>query len=174
MKTKAANMKCMQNFGSKAQDEVNYDIGTHEMILNINLKVICCEDVKGSEQIKFTTGELLTSCITINCSTEIRTMESVFQAFIPESLLTNLLRAGKLSQYSDWATGWTIGVRFQEGEKTGFFLFTTASRPVRGTIQSPIQWVKRPGREADHSSPSTAEVKNPWSYNSPPPYVFMA
>jgi hypothetical protein len=43
--------------------------------------------------------------------------------------------------------------------------------------QPPIQWVpgalclqvKRPGREADHSPPSSAEVKNAWSYSSTPP-----
>jgi hypothetical protein len=29
--------------------------------------------------------------------------------------------------------------------------------------------VKRPGREADHSPPSNAEVKNAWSYTSTPP-----
>jgi hypothetical protein len=29
--------------------------------------------------------------------------------------------------------------------------------------------VKRPGREADHSSPSSAEFKNAWSYTSTPP-----
>jgi hypothetical protein len=29
--------------------------------------------------------------------------------------------------------------------------------------------VKRPGREADHSPPSSAEVKNTWSYTSTPP-----
>jgi hypothetical protein len=29
--------------------------------------------------------------------------------------------------------------------------------------------VKRPGRETDHSSPSSAEVKNAWSYTSTPP-----
>jgi hypothetical protein len=34
--------------------------------------------------------------------------------------------------------------------------------------------VKRPGREADHSPPSSAEVKNAWSYTSIPQYVFMA
>jgi hypothetical protein len=63
-----------------------------------------------------------------------------------------------------WATGWTIGVRFSAGP--GVFLFTTASRKALGPTQPPIQWVpgalslwvKRPGREADHSSPS-AEVK---------------
>jgi hypothetical protein len=45
--------------------------------------------------------------------------------------------------------------------------FTTASRLAVGPIQSPIQWVsgslslgvKRPGREADHSPPSSTEVK---------------
>jgi hypothetical protein len=34
--------------------------------------------------------------------------------------------------------------------------------------------VKRPGRESDHSPPSTAEVKNAWSYASTPQYVVMA
>jgi hypothetical protein len=34
--------------------------------------------------------------------------------------------------------------------------------------------VKRPRREADHSPPSSAEVKNAWSYTSTPPYVFIA
>jgi hypothetical protein len=51
------------------------------------------------------------------------------------------------------------------------FFFTTASRTVLGPTQPPIQCVtgtlflgvKRPGREADHSPPSNAEVKNAWS-----------
>jgi hypothetical protein len=34
--------------------------------------------------------------------------------------------------------------------------------------------VKRPGSEADHSSPSSAVVKNAWNYTSTPQYVFMA
>jgi hypothetical protein len=34
--------------------------------------------------------------------------------------------------------------------------------------------IKRPKREADNSPPSSAEVKNAWSYTSIPPYVFMA
>jgi hypothetical protein len=45
-------------------------------------------------------------------------------------------------------------------------LFTTASRTALGPTQPPVQWVpgalswvvKRPGREADHSPPSSAEV----------------
>jgi hypothetical protein len=47
------------------------------------------------------------------------------------------------------------------------FLVTTASRPALGPTQPPIQLVlgalslgiKRPDREADHSPPSSAEVK---------------
>jgi hypothetical protein len=31
-----------------------------------------------------------------------------------------------------------------------------------------------PGREADHSPPSSAEVKNAWSYTSTPQYALMA
>jgi hypothetical protein len=34
--------------------------------------------------------------------------------------------------------------------------------------------VKRPGREADHSPPATAEIKKIWIYTSTPPYAFMA
>jgi hypothetical protein len=34
--------------------------------------------------------------------------------------------------------------------------------------------VKRQGREADHSPPSSAEVKNAWSYTSTPVYAFKA
>jgi hypothetical protein len=33
---------------------------------------------------------------------------------------------------------------------------------------------KAAGHEADHSPPSSAEVKNAWSYTSTPQYVFMA
>jgi len=59
------------------------------------------------------------------------------------------------------------------------FLLATASRPTLGPTQSPTQWlpgVKRSGREADHSPPSSAEVevKNAWSYTSTPPIAFMA
>jgi hypothetical protein len=34
--------------------------------------------------------------------------------------------------------------------------------------------VKRAGREADHSPPSSVEVENAWSYTSTPEYVFVA
>jgi hypothetical protein len=76
-----------------------------------------------------------------------------------------------------WATGWATGVlRFVSRRGLGIFLFTTASRTALGPTQLPIQWVpgvlcrevKRPGSEADHSSPSSAEVKNAWSYTSTP------
>jgi hypothetical protein len=76
----------------------------------------------------------------------------------------------KLTPLTQWyitglRAGWS-GVRVPVGA-TDFFL-TPASRPVLGPTQPPIQWVpgvlslevKRPGREADHSPPSSAEVKN--------------
>jgi hypothetical protein len=34
--------------------------------------------------------------------------------------------------------------------------------------------IKRPGREADNSHPSSAEVKNAWSYAYTPQYAFTA
>jgi hypothetical protein len=37
----------------------------------------------------------------------------------------------------------------------------------------PASGVTPPGREADHSPPTTAEDKNTWIYTSTPPYIFM-
>jgi hypothetical protein len=56
---------------------------------------------------------------------------------------------------------------FESREELGIFLFTTVSRPTQGPTQPPIQWVpgilslgvKRPEREADHSPPSSSDVK---------------
>jgi hypothetical protein len=56
-------------------------------------------------------------------------------------------------------------------------LFSTSSNPVLGPTQPLIQWVagiKRTGCEADHSPPTSAEVKKTWIYTSTPPYAFMA
>jgi hypothetical protein len=69
----------------------------------------------------------------------------------------------QLSRYSDYITGWTT-------EKPGYeiFLLSMTARPALGPTQSPVlrtpgaisARVKRPEREADHSHPSSAEVKN--------------
>jgi hypothetical protein len=57
-----------------------------------------------------------------------------------------------------------------------FSLITPVSRPALGSTQLPIQWVPgalslgvmQPGREADRSPPSSAEVKNAWNCASTP------
>jgi hypothetical protein len=62
------------------------------------------------------------------------------------------------------------------------FLFFTSSKSTLGSTQRPIQWVrealspgvKRTGREADHSPPASAEVKQMSNYTSTPPYTFKA
>jgi hypothetical protein len=50
--------------------------------------------------------------------------------------------------------------------------FWGLSSRYRGRVLSP--GVKRPGGEADHSSPTSAEVNKTWIYTSTPPYAFMA
>jgi hypothetical protein len=60
-------------------------------------------------------------------------------------------------------------------------LYFTMCRLALGPTQSPIQWVpaalspgvNQPGHKADHSLPSSAEIKNVWTCTSIPPYVFM-
>jgi hypothetical protein len=62
------------------------------------------------------------------------------------------------------------------------FLFSMSSRPTPGSTKPPIQRVagvlslepKRPGREANHSPPASADVKKIWIYTSTPPYAFIA
>jgi hypothetical protein len=36
------------------------------------------------------------------------------------------------------------------------------------------QRVKKPGRECDHSAPTSAQLKNKWTLSFTPPYVTMA
>jgi hypothetical protein len=77
------------------------------------------------------------------------------------------------------ATGWTAGGSIPG--RGNNFLFFTASRPALRPIQPPIHWVpgalspgvKRPGHEADHLPPSSAEVKKVGAI-APIPHVFMA
>jgi hypothetical protein len=76
-----------------------------------------------------------------------------------------------------------IGVlEFDSRRGLGIFLFTTAARTALRPTQPPIKWVSgalplgvnRQGREADHSPPSSAEVKNAWSYTSIPQHAFIS
>jgi hypothetical protein len=61
-------------------------------------------------------------------------------------------------------------------------IFSTLSRSALGPTQPPMQWVwealspgvERQEHDADHSPPTSAEVKKTWIYKSTPPYVFMA
>jgi len=63
---------------------------------------------------------------------------------------------------------------FDSRQELGIFLFATASRPALGPIQPPIQWVpavlspgvKRLRHDANHSPPSSAEIKYAWSCTS--------
>jgi hypothetical protein len=65
-------------------------------------------------------------------------------------------------------------IRILEGQE--IFLFSKMSRLAVAPRNPPIKWiltllssgVKWPGCETDHSSPSSAEVKNGWNYMSAP------
>jgi hypothetical protein len=67
-------------------------------------------------------------------------------------------------------------VRFPAGAGN-FSLHHRVQNGSGSPSQPPIHWVpgslslgvKRPGREVDLSPPSSAEVKNAWSYTSTPP-----
>jgi hypothetical protein len=72
------------------------------------------------------------------------------------------------------ATSWMAEEAEFESRRTKNFLFLTSFRPALGPTQPPIQLVpgvKWPGREADHSLPTVAEVKKMWIYAPTSPYV---
>jgi hypothetical protein len=90
-------------------------------------------------------------------------------------------RSRDSSVVQHWACG-LDGRWFEFRKGLGIFLFTIAFRPALGPTQPPIQWAPRAlslgvkwlGCEADHSPPSSAAVKNAWSYTSTPQCAFMA
>jgi hypothetical protein len=87
------------------------------------------------------------------------------------SYVTYLLSFVKIGQLIELNAHFRVHVDrislFESRQESRIFIFTTASRPALGPTQPPIQWVpgalslgvKWPGREADHSPPSSAEVK---------------
>jgi hypothetical protein len=79
---------------------------------------------------------------------------------------------------ADIASGYGLDDRGVEARvQVGSRAYSTSCRPTLGSTQPPIQWVlaalspgiKRPGREADHSPPASAEVKKMWIYTSTHP-----
>jgi len=77
------------------------------------------------------------------------------------------------------ATDWTIGILGFDSRQ-GLGILLRRVQTGSGVHQPPILprvltlWIKRQCREADHTPPSIAEVKNAWKYTSSPQYIFMA
>jgi hypothetical protein len=86
-------------------------------------------------------------------------------------LNVSFLKVTDSARVQAWRRDGSVGIatdyRFDYRQGQGY-LFSIASRPTLGRPQPPIQFVpgalsrgvRRPGREADHSPPSSAEVKN--------------
>jgi hypothetical protein len=91
-------------------------------------------------------------------------IRSQFCSFVPQTGENNYV-----SQHSSVSTV----TRLWAGRPVqGIFLFSAASRPALKSTPPPIHWVtviKRPGRETDHSPPSSSKL-NAWSYTSSPSF----
>jgi hypothetical protein len=74
---------------------------------------------------------------------------------------------------------WEVGVRVPLGSR----IFSSPSRPDRlwdlpnllsNACRGSFPGLNRPGREADRSPPTSAEVKKIWIYTFLPPYAFIS
>jgi hypothetical protein len=65
-----------------------------------------------------------------------------------------------------------VGVPSSGRVKNILHVVKTGSR-IHPTSHPMGTGVKRPGHEADHSPPTSAEVKKMWIYTPTPPYAFM-
>jgi hypothetical protein len=114
------------------------------------------------------------------CEVEVFTTDGKNPSYICGSL-HHAEELGYLSRYSDWLRAGQQRGRSSSPGKVKNFLFSTSSRPVLWPTQPPVQSVsgscspeiKRPGREADHSPPTSTEVKNTWIYTSTFPYAVV-
>jgi hypothetical protein len=83
---------------------------------------------------------------------------------------------------SDWLRAGRPRGRSSSSGMCKNVLFSTSSKPALGPTQFPIHLVpgalslgvKRSGSEADHSPPTSAEVKKMWICTSTLPYASMA
>jgi hypothetical protein len=118
---------------------------------------------------------LVSYAIMTLCVASLRVYIIVLVWFFIDSVRKLLGIPSYLSKSHDSSVG--IALDYGLDDRGSRVLFTTVSRTALGPIQPPIRWVpgafslgaKRPGREADHSPPSSAEIKNAWSYTSNPP-----
>jgi hypothetical protein len=85
--------------------------------------------------------------------------------------MANILAYVRMNESRDssvgMATGYELDGRGCNPAGARDFFYPTACRPALEPTQHPIQWlpgalpeIKRPAREAHHSPPSSAEVKN--------------
>jgi hypothetical protein len=71
----------------------------------------------------------------------------------------------------DWNSFHCVGWKFISSLPRPDRLWGPTKSPIQWTAWALPVWVKRPGREADQSSTSNAEVKITWSY-TPTPHNF--
>jgi hypothetical protein len=110
-----------------------------------------------------------------------------FTAVCPEATYVFYMRSlcfliPQRSRYIDWLrAGRPRGRSSSPGGRKNFHS-SMSSRQALGPTQPPIKWmpvalspeVKLSRREADHSPPTSADVKKTWVCTSTPPYAFMA
>jgi hypothetical protein len=128
-------------------------------------------------------ARLLVDCTSVDASVgdifiliQIKTIVGSYTYFrssvtLQTGTMTKTKTKTKTKRYSDWLRAGRPRFRSSSPGRIKKFLFSKLSRPALGSTQPPIPGVKRPGREADHSPVTSAEVKKMWIYASTLPYA---
>jgi hypothetical protein len=90
----------------------------------------------------------------------------LLSSLIDGGLISHLMPGYLMTQFCWMLLSVDKSIKYQNWQRK-IFLFSTASRPAVESTQPPIQWVpgalfpgvKRLGREADYSPPSSAGMK---------------
>jgi len=125
----------------------------------------------------------LSCCVTKKCwNAKLISRLIVFKEIIAVYCKNLTLHFGSRGSAGDIATCYGLEGRGSNfSRKKGFRLLQ--NRPDRiwsiyrfilNGYRRSFQWVKRPGHDVNHSTPSSAKVKNEWSYNSASPPMLWA
>jgi hypothetical protein len=144
--------------------------------------ILCCRDTKTCMscfwRLSRTTNVSPSRCPRTKCALIRRVFKSILQQAKRNTLISQSHRLIMPEVLMKTEPRQHVTTLEGRGESTSIFLFSKTSRPALGPnqhlTQRVLETLSQSVREAHHSPPSNAKVKNVWNYTSTPPHAFTA